>query len=294
MNTEKTERKFSDLKKRTFVSLSVVAVVALLVFFSYFPIVEIIITLLIAAIVVIGVWEFAHFCKAKNIQVSSLLMMLFGALEVLAIYLNGVFAWAVEFPIGVMLLAIFVFFCSRCHRIPESISTIAVQFFAICYIAVPLGLMLKILYPGLSSHFNIRDGRVWFAYLICISKVTDIGAYFGGRLFGKRKLAPVLSPSKTIEGAIAGFVFAIALSVIFCFIGKWLPNEVFELPLLNAILLGTVLSLGGQLGDLAESLLKRDAGVKDSNQLPGLGGILDMFDSLLFTIPILFFYLHTV
>jgi phosphatidate cytidylyltransferase len=204
------------------------------------------------------------------------------------------FTWAVEFPIGVMLLAIFAFFCTRYNKISDSIKEISVQFFAICYVAIPLGLMIKILYPGLSSHFNIRDGRLWFAYLICISKVTDIGAYFGGRLLGKRKLASVLSPSKTIEGAIVGFIFSIVLSCGFSLIGQLVPNEVFELPMINAIILGAVLSIGGQLGDLAESLLKRDAKVKDSNQLPGLGGILDMFDSLLFTIPILFFYLHTV
>lgn len=288
------EKKFCDLKKRTLVSLSVVLIVAVLILFSYYPFIEILITLIIAAITVIGVWEFAHFCKEKKMQVSPLIMMIFGGLEIIAIYLNGMFSWAVEFPIGVMLLAIFVLFCSRYNKISDSISSIAVQFFAICYVAIPLGLMLKILYPGLSSHFNIRDGRLWFAYLICISKVTDIGAYFGGRLFGKRKLASVLSPSKTVEGAIFGFAFAILLSIAFCFIGRLVPNEVFELPLMNAILLGAILSLGGQLGDLAESLLKRDAKVKDSNQLPGLGGILDMFDSLLFTIPILFFYLHTV
>lgn len=290
----KIEQKFCDLKKRTFVSLSVVLFVAVLILFSYYPFVEIFITLMIAAITVIGIWEFAHFCKEKGMQINPLIMMIFGALEVFAIYLNGMFTWAVEFPIGVMLLAIFALFCSRHNKITDSINAIAVQFFAICYIAIPMALMLKILYPGLSNHFNIRDGRLWFAYLICISKVTDIGAYFGGRLFGKRKLAPVLSPSKTIEGAIVGFVFAIMLSCGFSFIGQLVPNEVFELSIINAIVLGAILSIGGQLGDLAESLLKRDAKVKDSNQLPGLGGILDMFDSLLFTIPILFFYLHTV
>lgn len=287
------EQKFRDLKKRTWVSLTVVLVVAALILFSYYPLIELLITLIVATVVVIGVWEFAHLCQAKNIQVSSLLMMVFAACEVFAIYLNGLFAWAAEFPIGVMLLAMFVFFCTKYNKITDSISSIAVQFFGICYVAIPLALMLKILYPGLSSYFHIRDGRMWFAYLICISKVTDIGAYFGGRLFGKRQLAPILSPNKTIEGAVIGFVFAIILSVLFSLLGALVPDEVFELPLLNALLLGAALSIGGQLGDLAESLLKRDANIKDSNHLPGLGGMLDMFDSLLFTIPILFFYLHT-
>jgi phosphatidate cytidylyltransferase len=287
------EKKFCDLKKRTAVSLSVLLIVVALVLFSYYPLIEILITLVVAVVAVVGVWEFAHFCKNKGLEISAPLMMVFAALEVLAIYLNGMFTWAAEFPIGIMLLAIFAFFCTRWNKIPDSITTIAVQFFGICYVAVPLALMLKILYPGLSSYFHIRDGRLWFAYLICISKVTDIGAYFGGRLFGKRKLAPVLSPSKTMEGALVGFAFAIALSIVFSVLGGLVSDEIFELPILNAVILGAVLSIGGQLGDLAESLLKRDAKMKDSNQLPGLGGILDMFDSLLFTIPILFFYLHT-
>lgn len=286
--------KFRDLKMRMGLSLLILVAVAGVIFYSYYPLVQIIITLLIGFIGAIGIWEFAQLCKAKGALVSPKWMMFFGVLEILAIYLSGVFSWAVEFPIGVLLLAIFVFFCLKYRQISNAISFVSMQFFAICYIAVPMGLMLKILYPGLSSHFDLRDGRVWFAYLICICKVTDVGAYFGGRLFGKYKLAPVLSPGKTLEGALVGFVFAVLLSVCFSVIGQKYDSEMFQLPIVNAIFLGALLSIGGQLGDLAESLLKRDAKVKDSNNLPGLGGVLDMFDSLLFAIPILFFYLHTI
>jgi len=286
--------KFRDLKMRMGLSLIILMGVAAVIFYSYYPLVQGIITLLIATIGAIGIWEFAQFCRVKGVEVSPIWMMTFGSLEVLAIYLSGIFPWAIEFPIGVLLLAIFVFFCLKYQQISNAIASVSVQFFAICYIAVPMGLMLKILYPGLSSQFDLRDGRVWFAYLICICKVTDVGAYFGGRLFGKRKLAPVLSPSKTLEGAFVGFVCAILLSVCFSLIGQKLDPEMFQLPIANAIFLGALLSIGGQLGDLAESLLKRDAKVKDSNNLPGLGGVLDMFDSLLFAIPILFFYLHTI
>ncbi|MBM3191064.1 MAG: CDP-archaeol synthase [Chlamydiae bacterium] len=286
--------KFHDLKMRVGVSLITLTLVGALIFFSYYFLVQAVITLLIGVIAVVGIGEFAEFCKAKGAEVSKRWMMVLGALEVLAIYLGGIFPWAVEFPLGVLLFAIFVFFCLGYKQVTNAIPLVSMQFFAICYIAVPLALMLKILYPGLSSHFNLRDGRIWFVYLICITKVTDIGAYFGGRLLGKRKLAPILSPSKTIEGAVAGLVFAVGLSVLFSFMSAYFAIEVFQLPLATAILLGVVLSVGGQLGDLAESLLKRDAKVKDSNRLPGLGGVLDMFDSLLFTIPILFFYLHTI
>lgn len=288
------EKKFKDLKKRTLVSILTALIAAGLIVFSFYILVELLLTLIIIVITMIGVWEFAQFCKAKQIEVCTVLMMVFGGLEIVAIYLNMRLDWAVEFPIGVMIVAILSLFFTRLHKIENSISTIAMQFFGICYVAIPLGLILKILYPELSSHFNIRDGRLWFIYLICISKITDIGAYFGGRLFGKRKLAKELSPNKTVEGAVVGFVCGVLLSAVFSLVGHYAFDEYFELPIINSLLLGAFLSVGGQLGDLAESLLKRDAGIKDSNHLPGLGGVLDMFDSLLFTIPILFFYLHTV
>ncbi|MCH9630541.1 MAG: hypothetical protein S4CHLAM37_05420 [Chlamydiia bacterium] len=288
------EKKFNDLKKRTIVSITTVLIAAALIIFSYYIVVELFITLLVVALSMIGVWEFAQFCKAKQTEVCTILMMIFGGLEIVAIYLNMRFGWAVEFPIGIMIVAMLSLFFTRLHKIENSIATIAMQFLGICYVAIPLGLILKILYPDLSSHFDVRDGRIWFIYLICISKITDIGAYFGGRLLGKRKLAKELSPNKTVEGAVIGFICAVVLSVVFSLVGYYVFDGYFELPILNSILLGAFLSIGGQLGDLAESLLKRDAAIKDSNNLPGLGGVLDMFDSLLFTIPILFFYLHTV
>lgn len=285
---------FKDLKGRTIVSIFSILIVLTLIFFSYIIWVEALVTLLIIAVTMIGIWEFAQFCKAKNINACSSVMMAFGALEIVAIYLNMRFPWAAEFPLGIMIVAILVLFFTRLHKIENSIETISTQFLGICYVAIPMGLILKILYPELSSHFNIRDGRLWFIYLIAITKITDIGAYFGGRMFGKRKLAPQLSPNKTIEGAIIGLLCSIALSVGFSLVGHYSFDQYFELPLASAIVLGIVLSIAGQLGDLGESLLKRDAMIKDSNQLPGLGGVLDMFDSLLFTIPVLFFYLHTV
>jgi len=285
---------FTDLKNRILLSALFLLAAGVLVFYSYYPAVEFFITLLVIAIGSIGVWEFSNFCKMKKFSVNSNLMILFTALEIFSIYLSGLFTWAAEFPIAVLLLAIFTFSFMRFQEVNDAIATISVQFFSICYIAVPLGLMIKVLYPALSSHFDIRDGRMWFVYLIAITKITDVGAYFGGKLLGRKKLAPILSPGKTIEGAICGFVVAIGASLLFSILGQHLPEALFDLPFINAFFLGAALSLAGQMGDLSESLLKRDARIKDSNSLPGLGGVLDMFDSLLFSIPILFFYLYTV
>jgi phosphatidate cytidylyltransferase len=287
------KKKFNDLAIRILISFFIIAILGGLLIFANLPLVQMIITLIVIVFGAIGIWEFAQFCRNKKLNVSSQLMVLFGGLEITAIYLNGLFSWAYEWPFGVLLLAIFVFGLQKFKEINDSIPSIAVQFFALCYIAVPLGLMLKILYPSLSCDFEIRDGRIWFIYLIAITKITDIGAYFGGKLLGKHKLCPKLSPGKTIEGAISGLIFSVIASVLFSYFGYAIPDSLFKLPVLNSIFLGGAISVAGQFGDLSESLLKRDAGVKDSNILPGFGGVLDLFDSLLFSTPVLFFYLNS-
>ncbi len=119
--------------------------------------------------------------------------------------------------------------------------------------------------------------------------VCDSAAYFAGRAFGRHKLFPRVSPNKTWEGAVAGFVFAVA---------TFLLARQLVLPylsLLSAVACGVIVGLFGQIGDLIESLLKRDAGVKDSSALiPGHGGVLDRFDSLMFVAPLLYFYLDFI
>lgn len=121
-----------------------------------------------------------------------------------------------------------------------------------------------------------REGREWALFVLLITWATDVGAYFGGRWLGRRKMAPTISPGKSWEGAIIGLVSA-------CLSGLILSG-MMKVPLLFGIVAGGVLGILGELGDLTESLLKRYARVKDSgNLIPGHGGILDRFDSLLFT-----------
>ncbi|HZM89275.1 MAG TPA: phosphatidate cytidylyltransferase [Blastocatellia bacterium] len=118
-----------------------------------------------------------------------------------------------------------------------------------------------------------------------IVMMTDTGAFYTGRMLGRHKLAPRVSPGKTIEGAIGGFLTAIAAGVL-CKL-TFFP----EIPIAHVLVLGAALGAIGQIGDLAESLLKRGSNVKDSgNLLPGHGGMLDRIDSLLFCAPLLYFY----
>ena len=129
--------------------------------------------------------------------------------------------------------------------------------------------------------FNAGLGYVIFL-LLCVV-MTDVGCYFIGKNFGKHKLAPVISPNKTIEGSIGGAICAILLGLIVAYFIK--------LPFYHAIIMSILVTAFAQIGDLCESLIKRDAGVKDSGDLlPGHGGFLDRSDSYILTIPILYYY----
>ena len=113
---------------------------------------------------------------------------------------------------------------------------------------------------------------------------TDIAAYYFGVKFGKHKLCPVISPKKTIEGAVAGGACAVVAGLI---IGKLIGISLY-----HSFVLAVIVTVMAQLGDLSESLIKRDAGVKDSgNSLPGHGGFLDRADSYLFSVPVAYYYI---
>ena len=149
-----------------------------------------------------------------------------------------------------------------------------------------------ILYIGfLLSYFvglrGLEDGRNWVFLAIIVTFASDTAAYFVGKALGRHKLAPTISPGKTWEGTIAGFVGAIVIALLFT-----LPTPL-QLPIGygQAVLLGFLVSLFGQLGDLAESLLKRNTGVKDSGSLlAGHGGFLDRIDSIVFAGVVVYYY----
>lgn len=144
---------------------------------------------------------------------------------------------------------------------------------------------ISVMYIGIGFHFIVETrmvGLIYILYALTIVWVTDSGAYFVGRAMGKNKLWPEISPNKTIEGFIGGVISALIAAVLYKFITH------MSIPLGTLLILTTVLSIFGQLGDLVESAIKRHYNVKDSgNIMPGHGGILDRCDSWLFVLPLL-------
>lgn len=151
--------------------------------------------------------------------------------------------------------------------------------------------ILGTLYVGIGFLYLIETRDASLAYLVYALLVvwfTDSGAYFTGRKIGKRKLWPEISPNKTIEGFIGGIIWAIGIAVIFDYFVD------LNQPIYLLIIVTVIASVFGQMGDLVESALKRHFNVKDSGKiLPGHGGILDRFDSILFVMPLLHF-LHFI
>jgi phosphatidate cytidylyltransferase len=132
-------------------------------------------------------------------------------------------------------------------------------------------------------HWHVREGLGYIVLIFFVISLSDIAAYYVGKTFGKNKLWPEISPNKTKEGALAGAVGGI--------LGAVLVGHFIEISLFHSLVSGLLLSIAAQYGDLAESMMKRDAGVKDSGTLlPGHGGVLDRADSYIFTGAVAYYY----
>lgn len=138
------------------------------------------------------------------------------------------------------------------------------------------------------SLFKIEQGLIWFACLLSVIFAGDIGAYAFGTLFGKTKLAPELSPKKSLQGSLGGILFSIAASIVFTYFLPSVSIWIF-------IALGLFGGIFGQIGDFFESLVKRIAGVKDSGSImPGHGGVLDRLDGVYFASPLFYIVIHYI
>lgn len=166
------------------------------------------------------------------------------------------------------------------------LTAISTTLLGLMYVPWLLNFLQKInFFPGV-------DGRYYVLYFIIVTKFSDVGAYCVGSLIGKHKMIPRISPGKTWEGFGGAILVSTGASVLFARVAG--PN-LAGMNLTHAIILGILLSVAAVVGDLIESLFKREAGVKDSGRFfPGIGGILDLLDSLLFNAPIMYLYLRHV
>lgn len=171
----------------------------------------------------------------------------------------------------------------------EGLPAIAITLLGLMYVPYLLNFIQKINYfPVLAP----GDGAYYVVFFIVVTKFSDMGAYITGSLIGKHKLIPRISPGKTWEGFGGAILFSTGASLVLAHAAR---SHLLGMTWYHAAMLGVVLSVGAVVGDLIESLFKREAGVKDSGHLfPGIGGILDLLDSLLFNAPLMYLYLRHV
>ncbi len=222
----------------------------------------------------LALWEYLELAARLNAAPARLPVYLAG----LALW--AVAAWRPEHLLPALIgtsLALFLLAMARPQMTADVFWAAAAAVFGLFYVALPFALMLSL--------HALPYGDWALLYLLVLIWITDTAAYFGGKALGRHKLAPAISPGKTMEGTVISLV-ATAAAAYYLF-RVWFPL----LPEVHGLLLGIIVNIVAQLGDLAESALKRGAGVKDSSGLlPGHGGVLDRIDSLLFAAPALWYY----
>jgi phosphatidate cytidylyltransferase len=177
-------------------------------------------------------------------------------------------------------------FVSRSNT--AGILAISTTLFGLMYVPWLLNFVQEInFFPGLGG-----DGRYYVLYFILVTKFSDMGAYAVGSLIGRHKMIPRISPAKTWEGFAGAILVSVGASVAYA---HFFAARLYGMNTLHAVIIGAVLSMTAVVGDLIESLFKREAGVKDSGAFfPGIGGVLDLLDSLLFNAPIMYLYLRHI
>jgi phosphatidate cytidylyltransferase len=235
--------------------------------------------LLVTAFIIIGLYEFFTMLENKGLNIYKYFGIAMGAIIPLSIVFRFELTknWELLFIVLTLLFLIIMQFRRRDNS--GVIVDISTTIFGILYISWFLSFLIKIRY--------LSGGIGLILTVIFITKLGDIGAYLVGSRFGKTPLIPRISPKKTVEGAVGGLIFSM--------LGAFVSRPFLNVTHLHLMFIGISLGILAQLGDLSESLMKRDCQVKDSGRLiPGMGGALDFIDSLIFTAPTLYFYMSII
>jgi phosphatidate cytidylyltransferase len=229
----------------------------------------------IALISVVAMYEFLSLGQKKGYEMPFTLCIVLMLVIMAAFVLPSL---SVEFGMFAALLIIPASYVLGRRGLEDSLPSSAIAVLATTYVGMLGGSLIRL-------RNDFPDGWKLVFFLLIVVWLGDTGAYYVGRQFGKHKLSPRISPKKTVEGLAGGMLASILAAVVIHF--TFFPR----FPLIHAMIAGVILSVAGVIGDLAESMWKRSADVKDSGTLlPGHGGFLDRFDSILFTAPILYCY----
>jgi phosphatidate cytidylyltransferase len=212
--------------------------------------------------------EFVTMARHKGISLNRPLILSLGLLT----------PWLVQGPGGIFYVAILILLLflvsSARNDLPDAFSRAAYGFLGIVWIGWLFSYVVNLRY--------VESGVSWVIYAIAVTKLGDMAAYFVGKKWGRTQFLPHISPKKTREGAAGQFAGSILFSCLSAFY--------LDAPLAHLLILGAVIGVAAQAGDMVESMVKRNLEYKDSGAVPGLGGFMDILDSLLFTVPIVYFY----
>jgi phosphatidate cytidylyltransferase len=243
----------------------------------------------------VGLWEFYNIVESKGMPVMRNIGIIFACVMTMLAYFSHGYLLAVLLTIGIMVVSL-----NQLSKkdINTTINNISATIYGVIYVGWLLSHLILLRniegeyarigqLEQLKSLFfqNFDIGIYLFVLALACTFLTDTGAYFAGRAFGKHKLAPVVSPKKTWEGAVGGAITSMVASVA----TNAVVGSLF--PIWAALGFGFAIAVMGITGDLVESALKRDAKVKDSGILfPGHGGVMDRLDSVLFSLPTAYYY----
>ncbi len=250
---------------------------------------------LMAAMAMRALWEYYRMLEADGIGVFTLTGLVCAAVLLIGGFLIVRHEGAEnshDFELFVLVLFLITIFARQMFRgtANDPLRAMAYTVFGLLYIPWLFSFITKIIYVAPRAEDGMTTGQYYVLYLVAVTKFSDMGAYVFGSLFGRHPFAPHISPKKTWEGFAGAMVSSLLCSY---WMFALMPGRLSAFRFDDLTVLGLLLGFAAVVGDLAESVVKRGAHTKDSSTvLPGIGGTLDLVDSILFTAPLLYFYMR--
>lgn len=275
----------SDLARRVLFAVAAVPIALGVIFLG-----SAYLATLLAVTAAIGAWELFRMSRGAGVTPLELPGICLAAAIPLVVHAHYLRVISPPLTVGVLVVLVLLAAAIWLRGVEgRPLLAVSVTIFGVLYTGGTLSYGYAIRYHDYAV--GAAAGTALVLLPLILTWTSDIAAYFVGRAFGRRKLIPSVSPGKTVAGAVGGLFFTIVVCWLWVH-GVLRPVGQLAMSPVAIILFGATISVVAQLGDLAESLLKREAGVKDSSRLiPGHGGVLDRFDSLFFVLPVSFFLL---